>query len=107
MAYKAHLILNNNGVHEIHVTDVVEYEGRFWLVPEWLDNHAEKISMPVRIVAFDRVPHLRTKGGTPEFVVEFPISKSVFEGRPSSEEAKKYDIVERPPIVIPLPTSTN
>jgi hypothetical protein len=107
VAYKATVIINNAGVYEVQMVDVIQYEERFWLVPEWLDNHAEKISMPVRIISFDQVAHHRMKGTNPEFVVECPIPKSVFEDRLSSEEAKQYEIVERPPIVIPLSTSTH
>jgi hypothetical protein len=105
VAYKATVIINNYGVHEVHMVDVIEYEGRFWLVPEWLDNRAQKTTTPVRIISFDRVAHHRMKGMNPEFVVEFPIPKSVFEGRPSPEEAKQYEVFERPSIVIPLSTS--
>lgn len=90
-----------DGVHNIVMMDVIEHQGGFWLVPEWLDNRAQQVTMPVRIVSLETLPHQRTRG-RPEFVVNDPVPKYVFDGHVPPEQATKYIVVERPDIRIPL-----
>ncbi len=63
--------------------------------------------MPRRIISLATVAHQRTEGGDPEFVVNDPIPKSVFEGRAPSQLADKYGVQELPEIRIPLQKRTN
>ncbi len=77
------------------------HEGKFWLVPEWLDNHIQKLTMPLRIISLETMVHHRTEGANPEFLLEFPVPINVFEGRIPPEEAGKYVVVEGPDIRIP------
>jgi hypothetical protein len=87
--------------------DVIEHDGGFWLVPEWLDMPAQGVTMPRRIIPLARVSHQRNDGIDPEFVVNDPIPKSVFDGLAQSQIADKYGVQELPEIRIPLPKRMN
>jgi hypothetical protein len=95
------VIAEDDGKHAIHITDVIEHAGKFWLVPEWLDNQVQKVTMPLRIISLETLIHKRMEGENPEFVVEFPVPRYVFDGRIPPEEAGKYVVVESPEILIP------
>ena len=82
--------------------DVIEHQGAFWLVPEWLDNIAEGVSMPRRIVSLATIPHEKMSGN-PDFVVSYPVPKSVFDGTAPSEIASVYVVKELPEIRVPIP----
>src|SRR5436309_1102869 len=81
--------------------DVIEHQGIFWLVPQWLDNIAAGVSMPRRIVSLATIPHERMRGN-PDFAVSYPVPKSVFDGTAPSEIAGKYVVIELPEILVPI-----
>jgi hypothetical protein len=99
--YKAHVTIAGE-VYEIHTVDVIEHEGQFWLVPEWLDSPDRKWTKPARIVSLATIQH-QTMRGPIGFVVNDPIPKSVLFGQPSPEEASRFVIVEAPEIQLPHP----
>lgn len=90
-----------DGTHHVHTTDVIEFRGTFWLVPEWLDNRVQKLTKPVRIVSLATLPHSRTGRF---FVVNDPIPKSVFDGQIPPQEAGKFVVIENPDISFPIDT---
>jgi hypothetical protein len=96
---KAFLIVADD-VHRHALMDVIEYRNEFWLVPEWLDNQVQKSTKPLRIVSLRTIPHQRLPGQIPEFVVNDPVPKYVFDGRIPPEQAGKYVVVEDPDIRI-------
>ena len=100
---KAHiLVVDSNGIHTNDFMDVIEYDGKFWLVPDWLDNSDRTMSRPTRIVSMEKLRHSRTPGANPEFVVEDPIPKFVFDGQIPPEQAGMYVVVEYPGILNPI-----
>jgi hypothetical protein len=101
--YKAMVIIASD-VHETRMVDVIEHDGEFWLVPEWLDNQVRRLTKPLRIVSLRTLPHQRIAGKDhpPDFVVNDPVPKYVFDGRTPPQEADKYVVVEGPEIYIPL-----
>jgi hypothetical protein len=98
--YKATVIVAAD-VHRTCRMDVIEHDGEFWLVPEWLDNQVRRLTKPLRIVSLRTLPHQRGNA-RPEFVVNDPVPKYVFDGRIPPEEAGKYVVIEDPEIYIPL-----
>lgn len=90
----------------VHHMDVIEYEGHAWLVPEWHDYLDAKVTMPVRIVLLDTIPHGRMPA-PPQYVVSFPVPKCVFEGRVPPALEAQYVVIERPDIRLPLPDATH
>ena len=89
---------------EHHLVDTIEYEGKFWLVTEWIDSRSEGWSMPARIILLDVLPHKRVASGNPaDYVVEYPIPKSVFDGQIPKQSKYKFVVIERPEIRIYFP----
>lgn len=88
----------------IHQMDVIEHNGSYWLVPEWLDNIDQGITMPVRIVLLDVIPHSKPDHPGNPFVVSGPVPKSVFEGRCPPELNNQYLVHEKPKIILKIPS---
>lgn len=80
--------------------DTIEYEGKFWLVPQWLDDKIQILSRPARLIRLDSLPHV--KGGPPphDFVLTDYIPKSVLDGTASQQIKDKYEILDQPQLVI-------
>jgi hypothetical protein len=93
-------VRDESGIHSMVTMDVIAHEGKFWLVPEWLDNQTKTATRPVRIVSLETMVHHRTEGQNPEFLVENPIPTYVFDGQIPPAEASKYVVVEYPGILI-------
>jgi hypothetical protein len=100
--YRATLIISDGSLHHVVFMDVIEFDGQFWLVPEWLENTSLGVMKPVRIVSLATVRHSRSRGN-PQFVVEDPIPKAVFEGPSQSSKASGFDVRELPAIQLPIP----
>ena len=101
----------DGGVYEM---DTVRHEGHFWLVPEWLEipnlaslyaddtgDESEKLIMPARIIQIDPLEHQKTEIHGAQFVVTYPIPKSVLTGQTQTAEGVDYIVEERPHIHIP------
>jgi len=78
--YKARLAFSGGNEGTVYTMDVIQHEGSFWLVPEWRDSHAERVSMPVRMILLDLIQHT---------------------GRPTQEQAKQYVVRENPAVQVP------
>jgi hypothetical protein len=100
--FKATAVIDNDGVHEIHFIDVVEYAGQFWLVPAWVDDPALNTTRPVLIVSLATIPHERAGKTDPQFVVKDPIPKCILNGQIPPALAHKYLVLEQPDISLPL-----
>ena len=70
------LVVDSNGIHTNDFMDVIEYDGKFWLVPDWLDNSDRTMSRPTRIVSMEKLRHSRTPGANPEYPNSFSTAKS-------------------------------
>jgi hypothetical protein len=78
--------------------DTIEYQGKMWLVPEWLENPKAGWTMPARIILLESLPHQTTTGNAfGDFVLNQPIPKAVFNGQQSGGI---YIVLERPDIKI-------
>ena len=100
--FKAMLTLQGGTTPGIHKMDAIEFEGHVWLVPEWIDFHAEGITMPARIVSLANIPHERTTAPGMEVVVSFPLPAAVFAGTLKEDLERKYTVVEKPNIRLPI-----
>ena len=87
----------------IHKMDTIEHEGRFWLVPEWLDSQSEAWTMPARIILLDTLHHQKSDGEQWDFVLNDPIPKAIVHGETEPEPDSQYFVVERPDIQFPKP----
>lgn len=90
----------------INTMDVIEYDGKTWLVPNWLDFHVEKVTRPERIVLLEVISHHRTPNSN-IITVDGPVPRSVFEGRIPTGQESRYVVIEQPDIPMPLPGTTH
>lgn len=93
---------------EIHTMDTIEYEGGFWLVPNWILSPDDQYMKPLLIVSLATIPHTESPEGVePRFVVNSPIPKSVFQGVIPEGKEGQFVIVQEPHIVFPNPDKAN
>ena len=97
--YQAHVVVDDKGMHSQVFIDVIEFRGKPWLVPDWLDIETLGVTMPERIISLEGVPH--TRSGM-VYVVEFPISLRVLKG----DETGPYTVFEQPKILMPIPRAS-
>ncbi len=89
------------GEPHIFTCAAIEYEGKIWLVPRWIEAPDEGYTMPERIILLDQFAHqkLGQPGDPADFAVNAPIPKILFEGEPIPRELKdRFIVVERPDI---------
>lgn len=83
----------------IYAADVIEHEGKLWIVPHWLDSPTEGWSTPTRIIRMDKLPHQATPNRPEAFVVNVPIPKEFVGLEPIPALAKiGFEIVETPDV---------
>ena len=92
-------------VHDgIYTVDVIEHEGEFWLVPEWIDNRETGTSSPARIIRLNSVAHRKNlTGRRRQFEVLFGVPKALIFGPYPSEGQPQSDRVEAPDIQVARP----
>jgi hypothetical protein len=87
--------------------DTIEHDGKFWLVPLWIDNPTTKTTRPARIILLDSLQHQRSSPGSlgGEFAVNVPIPRDVLEGRVRQKQgfgANLYIVIEAPDLTFEL-----
>ena len=102
---KAMLFLE--GGQQMMSTDVIEYEGQFWLVTRTLGSQDGKWRKPDRLVAFGSIPHQKTLSAPTDFVLNVPLPKALFDDDLPSEIACRYVVKEQPDITLPGPSQTH
>jgi hypothetical protein len=86
----------------IFIADTIEYEGKWWIVPEWLAGPSAGTRCPARIISTDG---LRLIPAAPQyqadFVLSVPLSRDVLEGRAIKQG---LDVRTRPDITLRVDT---
>ena len=100
---KTMMAISDSGVGKIYKVDTIEYQGKHWVVPEWIENKAEGWSSPVRIILLDVLPHQKSPGGPGDFVLTYGIPRCVFyEGLIPIRSKYYWKVIERPDIKVPI-----
>ena len=96
--YTAMISTPNNGGTNILKCDTIEFEGRFWLVPVWLEDDFGEIKTPKRIICMSVLDHqvLGPDSSYADFLVKEPIPKEVLYGEATEHNGIAYLIVECP-----------
>lgn len=78
--------------------DTVEYQGKLWLVPEWIEGPSPGTEQPARLIGLPTGLPLSKPG--PEYKADYllpiPLSKATLAGR---AEAQGYTVIERPDLI--------
>jgi hypothetical protein len=93
-ASRARFIREDDG--QTFIGLLVEYEGKIWLVPEWLKGPTENILYPARIICTDGLSLTKAaRDDHVDYLLATPLSRSVLEGRAAGQN---LDVRERPDI---------
>ena len=85
----------------IETVDTIDYENKWWLVVDWLDNTLEKWSTPKRIICIDSFPHQKYEDSVPaDFHIKGLIPKELF-SLPLESLPKNVVAIDMPPINVP------
>jgi hypothetical protein len=86
----------------IFIADTIEYEGKLWIVPEWIEGPTIGTRCPARIICTDG---LRLMPAPPayqaDYVLGLPLSRDVLEGRATK---LGLDVRTRPDIILRIDT---
>ena len=82
----------------IYKIEAIEYDGKLWLVPRWLEVPARGVSMPARIIRFDNQPHQRLPDG--DYLLNGPIPKVLLGPTTPKQQVPGFEYVELPDIEI-------
>ncbi len=98
------LISFEGGSGKIFEIDTIEYDGKMWLVPRWLEAPSEGWKTPARIILLDSLDHQAAPAGfEADFLLKLPMPKDVFEGRTPKRSEGEFVVIERPDVKIPIP----
>jgi hypothetical protein len=80
----------------VFLMDTIEFQGKLWLVPVWLESPTEGWKTPERIICLENLPvrDLRNTSQFADFAVQAPIVMDVFDGKSNPV----YIVLEHPPI---------
>ena len=94
------IVLSGSG--GIMTCDTIFHEGKFWLVPEWLENHTESYRFPKRLISLDSFEYQKQGGHSYSFVINKPIPIEIYNGQTEELKGKKYSVLSCPDIRFPL-----
>jgi hypothetical protein len=96
-----------SGGGAIQGCDAIKYDGKLWLVPQWLDEPGRGTTKTRRIIRIDLLPHqpMTNPSFGLDFILNGPLPKTVLDGVATPEQAAQYGIVELPEIEISMPQS--
>jgi hypothetical protein len=78
---------------EIERGDTIELDGWFWLVPQWIDNTALKLTKPARLV---RICPAAPRTKDHPYTLPYAVPRAVFEGRSQPEQGSVFVVLENP-----------
>jgi hypothetical protein len=84
---------NNTSIFEC---DAIEFEGKFWLVPNWLEDGFGSVKTPKRIICLSKLDHSVSSLSYADFLVKVPIPKNVLDGRITEHDKETFLILEYP-----------
>ena len=87
-----------SGGGAIQECDAIRYDGKLWLVPQWLDEPGRGTTKPRRMIRIDSLPHqpMTNPAFGLDFILNGPLPKAVLDGVATPEQAAQYEIVELP-----------
>ena len=86
----------------VHKCDAIEYDGKLWLVPHWLEVLQQRVSKPARMIRFDNQPHQALCGSKfGDYLLNGPVPKALLERTTPGQPIAGFEYVELPDIEIP------
>jgi hypothetical protein len=87
----------------LFIGDVIEHQGKLWLVPEWLAGPTKGTARPARIICLDGLPLSKRSQHQDhaDWALSTPLSTEILEGREASQSPL---VIERPDIFLHIDT---
>lgn len=101
MAIAKTMLTMGGGIYRM---DSIEHEGVRWLVPNWILSQDGRHMRPIRIIRPLSQPF---EPFGKEFLLSFPIPKSVSNGVVPQGQEALFEVVENPAIILPNPDVLN
>jgi hypothetical protein len=105
--YKTATYIYSEGEPVVKLIDTIEHEGKFWLVPDWIEKPLEGWKSPERIILLDVLPHQKVPPGSPipaDFVLGYPRPTASFaNGQTPIQSTAEPVVIESPDIRVPIP----
>lgn len=102
--YKTLVFFTDAHLGKIMQCDTIKFNGKFWLVPRWIDNLTEGTRTPLRIICLDYLPHEKLDDfGDVDFALNSPIPICIFDGEIPDETEYQFEIVESPDLRLDIP----
>jgi hypothetical protein len=81
--------------------DTIEYQGKWWLVPEWLACKDKKWKRPKLLISLDSFEYSKNDSGHPaDFLISGSITKGVLDGKAPPE--RHLEVINNPDILFSL-----
>jgi hypothetical protein len=99
-------MVGNDRDGSLQKADTIEYEGKLWLVPHWLDSPAEGVRRPNRLIRLDSLRHQQVASGSQygvDYFLNEPIAKALLGLETPREAISGFEVRELPSLAFPLP----
>lgn len=83
---------------EIGTCDGIEWQGKLWLVPLWIDSKGSPGSTPLRAIRFDTLPHRSVNFEGLRYWIDAPLPKSLFSTEGPSTPMPGFEVEVMPGI---------
>jgi len=97
------LSLEDDMTGTIYLMDTIQHEGRFWLVPQWLEAPSQGWRKPARIICLDLLPHQTMSSHKADFLLNQPLPRCAYDGTVPTQLEKQLVVIIAPEIQVPLP----
>ena len=95
--YQAHVFVGD----KIILADLIQHDGKFWIVTEWLGLPDKKTIQPSRIILLDSYKYQPPMNNDHLFFLNEPIPEDVFYGQSTSGDT----VLDLPDIFVCMPLS--
>ena len=81
----------------LYTIDAIEWKGKLWLVPFWLDNPGKKETTPGRVIRFDNLRHSDVRGTSiGDFLLNDPLPKELLTRETPKQPIAGFEYEELP-----------
>jgi hypothetical protein len=95
-------MVGNDTDGKVYKCDAIEYGGKLWLVPHWLEVIGPNLSKPARMIRFDNRPHQALRGSKfGDYLLNGPVPKVLLERTTPKQPVGGFEYVELPDVEIP------
>jgi hypothetical protein len=82
---------------EVLTCDAVFHEGKYWLVPEWLEDNESGSRVPARLVCISNLRHqVHLDSEVHQLTVNEPVPREILDGTAEKDKLGKFLVAENP-----------